>query len=360
MTSRNVHPDNRTCVPGAFTDAGPASCRDAGSSTIEEPREAMDQASRAALEHGLSQYFGRERTIVDVVLRPMSAWSTHPIDRLSIELDGWDHISIIYKRYRQMPDRDPRAEILLYERLLTDQRFGAPALYASVIDAERGRYWLFLEDVGNWRLEYFTVDGWLDAFRWLAGMHSAYAGQEADLIALGCLREHGPEFYRSLMKTARRSLERYGEAEALSRFDLLMDQWFNHSMDYLVRRPRTIVHGDLSCKNLMVDGDGNFRPVDWEWAGVGVAAWDVSKLLAGWGADKPRLLDAYMTELEHGSDAPVDRMAMRRDIVHCETLHALWYLGWWIEPCQDPAYVERVLEDMGSKWQCLETGAPDV
>src|SRR5262249_2224433 len=98
-------------------------------------------------------------------------------------------------------------EVLIYRSVLRGERFGAPALYASVYDAQQGRYGLFLEDLGNSTLDHGGVRTWMAVARWLAEMHATYLGREAELRALGCLMEHDTAYYRMVAQTARRNLE---------------------------------------------------------------------------------------------------------------------------------------------------------
>jgi Ser/Thr protein kinase RdoA (MazF antagonist) len=221
-------------------------------------------------------------------------------------------------------------------------------MYASLRDEERNLHWLFLEDVGGWKLEWCETEEWPVAFRWMARMHAETSGMERELLHLGCLDEHGPDFHCDLMDSARRSLRKNGEPDALVRFDALVGRYFGGTVSHLARRPRTLVHGDASCHNLMVEG-GEIRPVDWEWAAVGHPAWDVAKLLSGWGSEREGLLEVYLGEFERY--AALDREEFRVSLEHCRVLHAMWYLRWWIEACEDPAFVYRLLDKMERIWE---------
>src|SRR5262249_7167316 len=137
-----------------------------------------------------------------------------------------------------------RREVLIYHRLLAGRRFGAPAIYASVYDEARGRYWLFLEDLGEGTLNDGDWGDWFAAVRRLAEMQATYHSREDDLRALHCLMEHGPEYYHLIAQTARRNLELAGACHGLARFDRLMAR-FDSLVTYLVRQPRTLVHGDI-------------------------------------------------------------------------------------------------------------------
>lgn len=317
---------------------------------------AQPASPEAALEQGLRVSLGRPARIVDVCATSMDTFSSHPISRLRVTLDQGEQLAVIFKRLRPGPGKDVRRELLTYGRLLPGQRFGAPMLYASLCDETRDRYWLFLEDVGRWRLDWCDVEGWLAAARWLADVHATYDGRETELAALDCLGEHGAAFYWMLAETARESLSHRGESHALARFDGLMDR-FDSSVAYLCRQPRTLLHGDVSGHNVMIQKDGRIRPIDWEWAAIGVAAWDVDKLLAGWGRKKRELLSAYLDAFRRRTAEPLDEGAFERTLAHCRILRTLWYLRWWIEPCGDPAFVTRLLDKMERTWAGLEAPA---
>ena len=174
-------------------------------------------------------------------------------------------LSVVFKRL--LPDPDPVVntylrEVLIYRRLLAGERFGAPALYASVHDEARERFWLFVEDLGDSTLEDGDVEDWLSAARWLAALHGSYSGREDELRSLGCLGEHGLRFYRTLAAKARQNLTLAGAAEALARFEELMSG-YESIVAELVGRPRTLVHGDLGPHNLALQPGGRIRPVDW-------------------------------------------------------------------------------------------------
>jgi aminoglycoside/choline kinase family phosphotransferase len=319
------------------------------------PEPAIDaQATRTepglegVLERGLEAHLGRPVRVVGVESSGVG-FSTHPIRRLRVALAGGEQTPVVFKRLRPKPDKDIRRELLVYRQLLAGQRFGAPALYASLCDEERGCYWLFLEDVGEWKLEWCEAHVYRLAFRWLARMHADYHGREEELHALRCLDEHGSRFYRALVRAARRSLREYGERRALGRFDRLVGRFFDSSVAHLSRQPWTLVHGDLYASNLIVQPGPKIRPVDWEWAAIGPAAWDVAKLISGWGKEKPRLLAAYLEEFELRSGAPLDRREFDCTLAHCRNMHAFWRLR-WIGPDKDPKFVDGLLDKMERIW----------
>jgi thiamine kinase-like enzyme len=303
------------------------------------------------LARGLRERLGRRGRIADVRARTLGNYSSHPIWRLDVTLADGESLPVVFKDLRPARRKSVHREVLLYERLLAGGRFDAPLQYASLCDHARGRYWLFLEDVGPWRLEWCAGPGWQPAFRWMARMHAACEGRQDELRALDCLSEHDAAFYRKLAADARGSLIAHDHPGAAARFDRLAERFLEPSIRFLGEQPRTLVHGDLSCHNVMVQPGPRIRPVDWEWAAVGPGAWDVAKLVAGWGTRKGRFLAVYLDELAGHRTTPVDTAAFSSAVTRCAVMQRLWYLRWWIEPCREPAFVDRLLDKVERGWQ---------
>jgi hypothetical protein len=304
------------------------------------------------LAAGLREYFGRPVNIAAINCEPLAWKSTHPIDRLRVRLTSGERLAVIFKQLRRARlSRGGHREVMVYRRVLAGGRFGAPALYASVLDSGGPRYWLFLEDVGGAHVGQSEMPAWFAAVRWLAKMHAAYLGRDAELRALGCLGTHGIPYYQRIRETARRHLERAGVRQCLQRFDQVM-QPFSDEVAWLIAQPRTLVHGDIFPENLIVQEESRIRPVDWESAAIGLGAWDLARLLDGWGADRVDFIAAYLAELDCLDASPTDMQAFRR-IFHrsCRVLNALWHLGWSLEPCRDPAFVMPLLNEIEASWQ---------
>jgi hypothetical protein len=314
-----------------------------------------EPAPQEVLEQGLSANFGRPVRIAGLKRYPL-ATSSHCIDRLRVTLASGERLRVIFKRLQPGEKLyGNEREVLIYRRLLDGERFNTPALYASVHDEIESRYWLFLEDVGSSTLDEGDVEEWLAAARWLAGVHASYHGRENDLRELGCLMEHGPAFYHLVGQTARRNLELAGATAALVRFDALMVR-YDSLVSYLASEPRTLVHGDVFAENLILQPGGRIRAIDWESAAIGLGAWDLAKLLDGWGSMKATFLTAYLEEFERHAGVSLDREGFQRLFEHCEILNAVWHLRWSVEACQDAPVVEVLLADMEARWQRLVRG----
>lgn len=228
-------------------------------------------------------------------------------------------------------------------------------LYASVYDDVGGNYWLFLEDLGESTLHEGDRHAWLAAVRWLAQMHGRFWGRVAELRALDCLGEHGARYYWSLARTARRHLVRAGQASALRLFDRLMAR-YEPVVEHLIRQPRTLVHGDVFPHNILLQPGPRIRPIDWEAAAVGLAAWDLARLLDGWGRDRRVFTAAYLSELSLHFPVPGDPGSFEKTLAHCEVLLALCHLAWEEEACRADSFVLGLLQEMEAAWQHLECG----
>ena len=321
--------------------------------------EPIPEEVEEILTRGLRNHFRRQVRIVELHSRFLDTFSTHLISRLYLTLDSGEQLTVIFKRLQPRPGQDVHRRLLIYRRLLADERLDAPTVYASVCDEAQGRYWLFLEDMGQYKLGWCEIDAWLAAFRWLARMHAAYYGREEELRALGCLGEHKPAFYRFFAHAAQEVLQRYAGRHQLARFERLMTRWFEVSVAHLVNQPRTLVHGDSYATNYMVQPGLRIRPIDWDTAAIGVAGWDVARLVAGWGPDRPRLVGAYLDEFAQHASVPVERRAFEQTLDHCEIMRVLQVLYWWEGPYEDLEFVDGLLDEMESACRRLDRQATD-
>jgi hypothetical protein len=313
----------------------------------------------AVLADGLTYRLGRPVRIAAVRSEPLET-SSHPIDRLRVTLDSGEQLRVMFKR--PQPGEKlygNEREVLIYQRLLRGKRFGAPELYASVFDEPRGRFWLFLEDLGDWTLEHGDVPDWAAACRWLAGVHAAYAGREGELRGLRCLGEHGPDYFRAIARAAREHLLLADASWAVPRFDALVEP-FDSVVSYLSRQPRTLVHGDIFTGNLILQPGPLIRPIDWESAAVGLAAWDLTRLLDGWGPEKAKFTEVYLGEFERLTGWRPDKNGFSLSLEHCQIVNALWHLRWSVEECRDAALVEGGLSRMETIWRRLGRDGADA
>ena len=319
-----------------------------------EPRT---RTPREVLEEGLSRWRGGRVRVIALEGVPLERQSTYPIERLQSTLESGEQLPVIFKRLQAVAGpKGNRREVRVYQRLLAGGRFGAPVLYASVYDEALGHYWLFLEDVGDEDLKRADWEDWIAAARLLGQMHGTYLGREGELRALDCLGEQGPDYYHGIAHAARKNMSLVDARAALARFDALMAR-YPAVVAHLVGQPRTLVHGDIFPDNLLIQPGPRVRPVDWESAAVGLGAWDLIRLVDGWGRDKPALTAAYLETLEELSGAAVDRAAFAQTLACCETVNLLWHLGWEPEECRDSEFVDWLVNELEGTWPALGEGA---
>jgi thiamine kinase-like enzyme len=107
-------------------------------------------------------------------------------------------------------------------------------------------------------------------------------------------------------------------------------------------------------KNLVVQPGPRVRPVDWESAAVGLGAWDLTRLIDGWGPEKPQFVRTYLEELERQLQRQADRGAFKETLARCEVLNVLWHLRWSVEACREPTFVAESLEELEALGRRLE------
>lgn len=309
--------------------------------------EAVSHRLLDELEAGLGDRLGRPVRIIDVERKALDEYSTNPIARWQLHLDDGRAVPIICKRVVAKAGTAPSREVQVYRRLLAGGGLCAPVCYATF-----GDDWLFLEDVGRRRLDGCAYEAWERAACWLARMHATWTGRQAELRHLDCLHEHDAGFVQTQAAGARTAVAQRASAAALARLDRrLVDlETLTASVTAL---PRTLVHGDVSGHNVAVQAQGVIRPLDWEWAAIGGGAWDLVKLSAGWGRRKPDLLAAYLDAFDAAAGAPIDRPAFTRSMAGYGALKILWYLRWWVDGCDDPDTLSRMLTALESSWQHL-------
>jgi serine/threonine protein kinase len=312
------------------------------------------------LEDGLRRWLRRPLRIAALEGVPLEAWSTYPIDRLQVTLDSGEQLPVIFKRLQAGEGlKGSRREVRIYRRLLAGQRFGAPALYASLYDEHQGHYWLFLEDLGEETLKGGDREDWMAAVRLLARMHGTYLGREEELRALDCLGDQGTDYYHAIAGTARLHIKSSGDPKALARFDALMAPYPGLVAE-LIRQPRTLVHGDIFPDNLLLQPGPRVRLIDWESAAIGLGVWDLVRLLDGWGTDRAYFIMAYREEMARLTGTVPDDTAFARTLTICTILNSLWHLAWEADACRDAEFVDWLLNELDETWRQLNGRAGHV
>jgi Phosphotransferase enzyme family len=210
---------------------------------------------------------------------------------------------------------DPRREIVVYRDVLAHSKLGTPRLYAWVEDALRERYWLVIEKVAAVELyQLGELDAWRRVLRWLAGLHSTFAGRD---LPSSLIRYDAP-FLGLWLGRARR----HGDLAGL--------ELFPGVVAHLASLPPTFVHGELYASNVLVASE-RVCPIDWEMAGSGPGVLDVAAITMGWEEEaRNALVEEYRAALR-----PIrDRVSFDRDLDCARFYLAVQWLGW--EPGWSP------------------------
>lgn len=288
------------------------------------------------IEDSLSRRLDKSITIATLKGQPLKETSTHPISRLHLTLTNGYQLSLIFKQFSSQLSQDGGREVLIYRKLLADGYLDPPQLYASIYDTTEGQYWLVLEDIDGQRLEQWGLEGLEASIRWAAKMHARFYDRLSELKDLGCLDEQTKGFYQTLANTAESRIAQLDDRQLWRDFEERMKA-FRETIAYLDTQPQTLIHGDLSDHNLFGQKTVNnphslrIRVIDWEWAGIGVMAWDLNKLLSHGATAKSQLIESYCQEFALLSGITLDRHQLGITLHHCQIMRILWNLG-----CPDP------------------------
>jgi len=261
--------------------------------------------------------------------------------------------AVIAKRCRQ---NTALIERTLYEEILPNLPFPMLHYYGFVEDADSQFCWLFLEDVSGEKYQPHIKEHRVAAARWLGIMNTSAAG----IAAAARLPDRNPEHYLNLLRSAHDIILSNFTNPALKAGDLALLNTIVAQCEYLVENwsqlayvcggmPHTLVHGDFIPKNVGIrtsrvedprsaaDRDGIvFLPFDWEKAGWGIPAEDISRV------DIPTYWSTVQDDWPRLSIQALERLANVGRIFRC-----LVFLD-WIAPRLSQACVEQPMDDVRS------------
>lgn len=302
------------------------------------------------LEHVLRPILdGRGEKMVILERRPFPYRSTFPLEEIVLGLADGDRRSLVFKdlsRYGPTDPvwgvkapflHDPLREIEVYRDVLAPNGVSAPECVATVVEPDRGRYWLFLEKVeGDLLWQVGDMDVWCRAACWLARMHARFAGRTNTLPLR--LLVHDKEYYARWLERAR-GFVRWPElaARQVRGFDWLAHRYLRIA-EWVVDRPATFLHGEFYPSNIVIErsvGGIRTRPVDWEMAAVSSGILDLAALASGaWGETERRALAGAYREALPTEEQP-SLNALVEDLDRARFLLAVQWLGWsaaWTPP----------------------------
>jgi hypothetical protein len=188
--------------------------------------------------------------------------------------------------------RTPRSTALIereiYEEVLPKLPITMLHYYGSVKDERIGDYWLFLEDVSGEKYHPHNIKHRVAAAEWLGIMNTFVTNH----VTAWHLPQRLPDHYLSLLQVGRDSILSSISNHAFRPVDLQLMKSVVAHCDYLSlnwesftnvceEMPKTLVHGDFISKNVGIrtSQDGiTLLPFDWEKAGWGIPAEDISRV----------------------------------------------------------------------------------
>ena len=286
---------------------------------------------RLTVEELLQEALGRSVVVRTLKHEPSSFATLFPADIIHIGLQGGEKISLFLKHLgseesdhpdKQCPDR----EVKIYDELLRNNDLPVVKYYGSKWNDKTKRHEVFLEYIDDWNLKYHELEHWFTAARRLAHFQLYFANQVEKLLDCEYLLRFDDIYLcewadRALPAVADQSVELATKLEyVVSNYDRIVELF--------TRQPRTLVHNDLSPKNVIADrGSTPIRIcfIDWEMAGVGCGLLDLVHLK--YGLDPPndkKMCETYCAELTGTGLIPSNQQDLKILLAACE-LHKTVY-----------------------------------
>ncbi len=314
---------------------------------------------RPALDEMLHRYNANLGKIVRLESKPCADRTSFNLLDLEIELTDGAVLRLLLKDLgimnlhetarRVKPGflYDPLREIKTYQEILAPNRLGTAQFYGAVVSPDDDRYWLLLEKIPGLRLgQARDYSDWLEAARWLARLHSRFAGESDSLNRSAPLLRYDSAYYRVW----------FDRVETFQSVGLPRAVWeplagsYDRAIERLIRLPSTLLHGEFYPSNILVQEtrEGNrIRPVDWETAAVGPGLVDLAALTSGAWTDRDRteMVAAYYDTLlsEGMASLPFNDLLLALD--DCRLHLAIRWLGWAADWSPPPENAHDWLEE---------------
>jgi thiamine kinase-like enzyme len=296
-----------------------------------------DAAACRTVEGLLSAARGRPTAVSSLRRRPSPFATLAPADLLTALLADGSTVSLFVKRcgseQADHPDRQRPAdrEARVYGQLLRDAGLPVVRCYGTRPSPHDGRSDLFLEFLDDWNLRYHDLEHWITAARRLAHLHAHFAIRVARLLTCDFLLRFDADYFRAWAERALSTVTDCSTALG-ARLDAVVSGNVPVA-EWLARAPVTLVHNDLSPKNVLADRSidpARIAIVDWELAGVGCGLLDLAHLAYGLGADaERRMCEAYCDEWRGLARLPCDPSDFERLLAACQLQKVLYRLARW-------------------------------
>ena len=321
---------------------------------------------RVELEQLLGEYYHAPQHISRLERRPFACRTSFALEELEMDLEDGRHLQMLCKSLARR-SLDPGArrakprwlhnamrEIETYRRILMPHGLTTCTCYGASIQPRRGRYLLFIERVNACELfQMGDFDIWEQVARWLAGMHTQFAGQGKALERLAPLIVYDRAFYHRWITRARA----FSAGTETAAWIEMLAQRYDQVVDRMLTLGETLLHGEFYASNILVlPRENGLRvcPVDWEMAAIGPGLIDLGALIAGnWSEEQKRqLARAYYLALP--TPREWDWEVFLEALDYCRLHLAVQWLGWSAHWSPPPEHAQNWLREAISLAERLE------
>jgi len=293
---------------------------------------ACEDALLQPLEGIVRETFGRRSTIAAIRRLTAKDRASHACYVVTVRPGRGEELNLFFKDYSSYKGRRPgmeerhEREMRVYRDILREAELGTPRYYGSLWDRPQGLFGVLLELVPGTPVRYCEFPYWLSAAGWLGRMQGHFARHSTLLEKCDFLLKHDEHFFHSVAEKAARSVSERSPELARLLTPLLSD--YDKVVKTLASPFTTLVHGSYGAGQVLANpGIEPLRlsPIDWEFAGVGPALYDLGVLVDGFKTPRlDELLETYRRETTaHGVPVP-DNDTMNR-VIHCCRLHRVMH-----------------------------------
>lgn len=294
----------------------------------------------------LSAALGRPEAVRHLDCSPSRFASRVPAEVLSVILESGERMSLFLKHpgweEADHPDKQVRdREIRIYEEVFTEPGLPVARFFGWRRNDRLARREVFLEYVEDWDLRYQDITQWFTAARRLGQLHAQFGRQVSRLLRYDFLLRFDTGYFRKWAERAHAVVaEQF--AELGWRLERLVED-YDRLARLLGEQPGTLVHNDLSAKNVVIERSSEPARVcfvDWEMAGTGCGLLDLVTLKYGLDPlSDQRMCEAYYLAVEESGLIPSSREELDRVVAACH-LHKIMVFLWRNRVWQLP--IERV------------------
>jgi hypothetical protein len=213
-------------------------------------------------------------------------------------------------------------EAEVYSQILQPLRFASLKFYGVHTDISVGQAWLILEYLSE-GVQLHEAPSQMDAFglaaRWIGRFHTVTQMHLTDTVKHS-LDSLDSTYY---LHYARRTLLALAQVPGPYQWLQQICRGYEQALDVLLTQPRTVIHGDYFCDNILYHG-GLVYPIDWACAAIGVGEMDLAMLTYDWPPDISRHCETEYQQARWPDGAPPD-FEKRVDIARlCLCFRSLW------------------------------------